>query len=107
MITNDGDKTVIDLSQLGGRVYVGRQNGNLARKHFRIDELENENNYPITVIFPGDAKTMTSSFFLGMFGKSVLKSKSMNNFLGKFKFQTNNEILQEINDSINEALLAE
>lgn len=94
----------LDLKPIGGRVYIGRKNGELARKHFKIDEIDRENSFPVKVIFPADAKTLTSSFFLGMFGLSVRTAGSKEKFLARYVFDTPAQIELEILESINEAL---
>ncbi|WP_425666283.1 hypothetical protein ACPUEJ_01475 [Vibrio tubiashii] len=96
----------IDLSNIAGRVYVGRPNGIAARKHFRLDELESENRYPITITFPDNAKTLASSFFLGMLGESVRAAGSREAFLHRYKFNANSQIRKEIEVGITEALTA-
>jgi hypothetical protein len=100
------DNPVIDLKPLGGRVYVGRPNGVKARSHFKLEELERNGKFPITIQFPEDARTMTSSFFLGMFGISVRLVGSKEGFLKKYKFETSQKILEEINNGIMDALIS-
>jgi len=97
---------MINLNKLGGRVYVGRPNGELARKFFHVEEFENGDQFPITVEFPKDAKTLTSSFFLGLFGDSVRKAGSRKGFLETFAFTANEDIMEEIDEGIIEALSA-
>lgn len=96
----------IDLAVMAGRVYVGRPNGIAARAHFRLHELESEEKFPITISFPSNAKTLASSFFLGMFGESVRAAGSREKFLTRYKFNANKQILREIEVGITEALTA-
>lgn len=96
--------SVIDLTPLGGRVYVGRPNGEAARRHFKIELLEESGSFPIEVIFPDSARTITSSFFLGMFGNSVRVAGTQEAFLNRFKFKANSRIENEIKVAIQEAL---
>ena len=100
------DKTVLDLTKLGGRVYVGRPNGRMARDYFKVENIEKENQFPVSVIFPDDARTLTSSFFLGMFGKSVRTAGTRDEFYSRYKFNANKQILEEIELGITEALIA-
>lgn len=102
---NKGD-TVFDLTKLGGRVYVGRPNGRMARAHFEIEKHEDMSDFPISVKFPTDARTLTSSFFLGMFGASVRRAGSRDAFLTRFIFDANEQIKEEIDLGITEALIA-
>ena len=96
----------IDLSIMAGRVYVGRKNGHTARKYFELDLHEQSNSYPIEVIFPSNAKTLASSFFLGMFGQSVRNAGNKNLFFERYKFTANQQIMKEIEVGISEALSA-
>ena len=100
------EKIVIDLTTLGGRVYVGRPNGKQARKYFNLDNIETDNTYPVEILFPEDARTLTSSFFLGMFGDSVRKAGSKDAFLTRFNFKANERILKEVYKGIADALIA-
>lgn len=98
---------VINFEKLGGRVYVGRPGGVQARKYFKIEEHEHDSNFPIEVRFPDNARTLTSSFFLGMFGNSVRVAGSREDFLKRFKFRANSQILAEVDAGIVEALSAD
>ncbi|KPZ73475.1 hypothetical protein AN944_00059 [Shewanella sp. P1-14-1] len=97
---------MINFEKLGGRVYVGRPDGVLARKYFKIDEYEQEKNFPVEIFFPDNARTLTSSFFLGMFGNSVRTAGSKEGFLTRFKFTANSQIMAEVDAGISEALSA-
>ncbi|AMG03197.1 MULTISPECIES: hypothetical protein [Vibrio] len=99
-------KAQIDLRSISGRVYVGRPRGKSARNYFKIEEYEREGAFPVTVIFPSNARTLASSFFLGMFGESVRKAGSREEFLKRFKFEASKQILNEIEVGISEALSA-
>ncbi|OCH59068.1 MULTISPECIES: hypothetical protein [Vibrio] len=99
-------KNKVDLCSIAGRVYVGRPRGKSARNYFKIEEYEREKSFPITVIFPSNAKTLASSFFLGMFGESVRQAGSREEFLKRFKFEASKQILSEIDVGISEALSA-
>ncbi len=100
------DKVVFDLTKLGGRVYVGRPNGKLARKHFKVEMHEKSNHFPISVKFPNDARTLTSSFFLGMFGASVRAAGSREEFFCRYNFDATDQIIEEVELGITEALIA-
>ncbi|MEZ8102852.1 hypothetical protein [Vibrio bivalvicida] len=99
-------KQTVDLRSIAGRVYVGRPRGKSARNYFKIEEYERDGSFPVTVIFPDNAKTLASSFFLGMFGESVRKAGSREEFLKRFKFYASNQIMNEIEVGISEALSA-
>jgi hypothetical protein len=97
---------MVDLTPLGGRVYVGRPNGSKARAHFKLESHEDNGDYPIKILFPENAQTITSSFFLGMFGSSVRKAGSKEEFLKRFEFLASMRIKNEIDDGINDALIS-
>ncbi|WP_345875370.1 hypothetical protein [Shewanella algae] len=101
---NKAEEKVINFNKLAGKVYIGRPDGALARKYFKLDEVDREHSYPVKVIFPADAKTITSSFFLGMFGKSVLSAGTKEQFMKNFVFDANPRILNEVEIGIFEAL---
>jgi len=100
------EKIVFDLTKLGGIVYVGRPNGEAARKHFKVSKVDSDKAYPVDVIFPEKARTLTSSFFLGMFGNSVRAAGSRDEFFERFHFNANAQIIDEIELGIKEALMA-
>lgn len=96
----------IDFNIVAGRVYVGRQNGQAARTYFKVAEYDKDIDCSIEVIFPDNARTLASSFFLGMFGDSVREAGCKEAFLKRFKFKANEQIMKEIEVGISEALSA-
>ena len=70
---------------------------------FLVEELEENNDY-IKIIIPMDILSFNSSYFLGMFGKSVRKYGSKEKFLEKYKFECNEIVKININDGIMDAL---
>jgi hypothetical protein len=67
---------VMDLRTLLGRVYVGKSNGNACREYFGLDQMQISAQSPLVVKFPNDAKTMTTSFFIAVFGDLVKRAGS-------------------------------
>ena len=83
MITN---KTVrIEFSELGGPVHSGRLKGQLARKVLNLDEIDAQK-ANVVVHIPDTTYSVTTSFFLGLFGKSVRQAGSRDAFLSRYEF---------------------
>lgn len=78
----------IDFSRFDGPLFAGRARGQKARDKVSLDELELQPDSKFVVIFPPNFFTMTSSFFLGLFGKSIQQCGSKQTFLEKFDFST-------------------
>lgn len=79
---------VIDFSKLEGPVYTGRDRGEKLRELFKIDQLDSSD-YAINVIIPDSTYSISSSFFLGLFGPSIIKSGSRDTFFKHYHFLTN------------------
>jgi hypothetical protein len=66
----------LDLAERthGGKIrnLSGKEAGELARVHFKLDELDNVEG-PITVLVPKEVYNVSPSFFCGMFGESYEK----------------------------------
>jgi hypothetical protein len=75
----------VNLAELGGPVYVGRDRGALARKIARIDELDDVKS-EVLVDIPADTYTVSSSFFLGMFGNSIVRFRTRDAFFAHYRF---------------------
>lgn len=69
----------IDLRKLTGRVFVGRSNGQAARKHFKLDQYNPKEN-TLCFLVPDDTISINSSFFLGLFGRDVQEIADFNAF---------------------------
>lgn len=76
----------VDLTQVEGPVYTGRQKGEALREKYRLDESEAQADI-VEVVIPASAYTVSSSFFLGLFGPSVRKCGSVDRFERKFHFK--------------------
>lgn len=98
------NKDVIDFKKLAGRTYIGRPRGKLAREHFEISQYDQGGGVSVEVLFPDNVKTMSSSFFLGMFGDSVVKAESEEEFKKRFKFIAKPQILKQIDEAISRAI---
>lgn len=82
------EKVIINFSEFNGPVYVGRDRGLEARIKSNLDEIDKDTTKKVDVIIPENAYTVTSSFFLGMFGPSIIHAKSTLDFFDKYNFVT-------------------
>lgn len=101
-------KCVIDITDnLKNResiiVISGRNLGKLQRKNLKIDEKIKKYE-TIEVIIPDNIFSISSSFFLGLFGDLVRNYKTKEKFLEKFKFNCSETLKNNINDGIKDAL---
>ena len=76
----------LDFSRIQGPVYTGRSRGEALRAKYALD-AQDESDQPVEVIIPDETYTVSSSFFLGMFGPSVVKAGSVENFRRKYHFR--------------------
>lgn len=76
----------IDFVSLGGPVYSGRPRGVAVREKYALDAVDKDATQVVDVTIPDDTYSMTSSFFLGLFGPSVVRAGSSEAFFRKFHF---------------------
>lgn len=76
----------VDLSSVSGPVYSGRDRGEALRKKYDLDHKE-DGAEVVDVVIPKTTYTVSSSFFLGLFGPSVRKCGSVDSFERKFNFR--------------------
>ena len=93
----------IDFSRLGGPVYVGRANGAQARQRLKIDALDAEDG-TVRVLIPDQTYAVNSSFFLGLFGPSLVRFDSREAFLNHYDFQAPEHVLETLKLVIDRAL---
>lgn len=93
----------IDLSKFNGPVYAGRSRGENARRQANLDQVDNDA-AQVEVSIPEDTYTVTSSFFLGMFGPSVIKAGSREAFVKKFHFKSPSFLNEDFEEYISYAL---
>lgn len=93
----------VTLDDFQGKILSGRERGTEARTLKKIDDLDNQPN-KIEVHFPEGLWSVSSSFFLGMFGPSIIKFGSKSAFKSKYSFVTKQSILGLIDGYIDFAL---
>lgn len=69
----------VNLEKLSGKVFVGRANGQAARKYFRLNKYSEKDNR-ILFLVPKDTISVNSSFFLGLFGEDVQRIGDFDKF---------------------------
>lgn len=94
----------INLSSRTEEIFSTRPRGELFREEYKIDEAIKEDGQ-VEILLPANLKTITSSFFLGMFGEIVKQSSNKEEFLKQVHFKNANDTVQEdIEDGIRRAL---
>lgn len=98
-------KNAIKFSELGGPVYVGRANGVEARKRVKVDLLDDVDGQ-IQVQIPPETYAVNSSFFLGMFGPSISRFGSSEEFFEHYQFDCPEHILSTLRSAADRALVS-
>jgi hypothetical protein len=86
----------------GVRVFSGRERGKAVRGKADLDRLDARDDFVVDVIVPHDVVTISSSFFLGLFGASVRKLGEVR-FRERFRF-LGLDISEVVSSGITEAL---
>jgi hypothetical protein len=69
--------------KMGGPVFTGRDRGEDTRKRLKLDDFGAGDS--VNVVIPEDVYTVTSSYFLGLFGPSI-RDLGLETFQKIFKF---------------------
>lgn len=93
----------IDFSTVQGPVYTGRDRGERLRVELDLDKLDQVAE-PIDVRIPESTYTMSSSFFLGMFGPSIIKLGSKDAFYEHYKFHLPGYLKEAVDSYVARAL---
>ena len=102
-MSGQGAPVVIDFDKLGGPVYVGRDRGIREREKYKLDELD-DLDVTIAVRIPQSTYSINSSFFLGLFGASIVKAGSSKKFREKYRISAPAAINNSIESYIERAL---
>lgn len=95
---------VINFSQLGGPVFVGRANGENARLKLGVDKLDALDE-SVKVSVPETTYSINSSYFLGLFGPSVVRFGSRETFFEHYEFEAPDAVMEAIERHVNRALV--
>ncbi|REG61572.1 hypothetical protein B0G80_4425 [Paraburkholderia sp. BL6669N2] len=96
-------QTVIDFAKLEGPVFTGRPRGEQLRTKLGVDALD-ESDQVVEVKIPDTTYSVSSSFVLGLFGKSVVHAGSKQAFYEKFHFQTSQLFRDVVDTCVTRAL---
>lgn len=83
-------------------VYTGRSRGRQDRARFLIDQHDDSDEV-VEVVVPDEIYSMTSSYFLELFGKSIRKL-GRDEFLRKYAIVGPDHVLRKVDDWIARAL---
>lgn len=84
-------------------VLSGRQLGYDMREFFKLNEKDMDDK-KYEIIFPDNIISLSTSYFLALFGDSVRKVKNREAFLEKYQFVCDQNLKMNINDGIVDAL---
>lgn len=85
---------------------TGRSQGSALRDILNLDRVDSSPLHLMEIEIPERIVSITTSFFLGCFGKSVRKAGTRDRFLEKYLFSPNDlELWTDINEGIRRALL--
>lgn len=99
----EAPRMIIDFSKYQGPVYTGRPRGEQIRHELFLDDVDASDTL-VEVKIPPGTYSLTSSFFLGLFGPSVLRAGSLQSFFEKYRFDTTPALHEAFNDYVARAL---
>lgn len=83
----NNEARVIDFGRIEGPVYMGRDRGERLRAQLRLDELD-QRGAEVEVAIPERTYAIGSSFFLGLFGPSVVRAGGVDSFYSRYRFRS-------------------
>lgn len=95
--------TAIDFAAFNSRVLVGRPRGEQARKKYMLDNID-EDGGQVDINVPSNIYSVNSSFFLGLFGPSVVSAGSRQNFFSRYRFTASSELMERFEGYVARAL---
>lgn len=95
--------TKIDFASFNSRVLVGRPRGEKAREKYDLDKIDKEGGQ-VEVVVPGNIYSVNSSFFLGLFGISIVAAGSRQAFFDRHHFSASNELMERFEGYVSRAL---
>lgn len=94
---------VIDFNKIEGPVYTGRDRGEQLREKLGLDQIDLRHE-SVAVIIPSTTYSISSSFFLGLFGPSVVSYGSAEKFYEAYKFEATDFISGIVHEYVLRAL---
>lgn len=98
------DKLIIDFADLEGPVFTGRARAEKLREMLHVEQYDSNENASVEVKIPDTTYSVSSSFILGLFGKSVVKAGSKQAFYKKYHFQANDLFRGVVDNCVTRAL---
>jgi hypothetical protein len=97
------ESTKIDFHDIAGPVYTGRSRGEQLRENLHLDAVDASGGNVIVEI-PEGTYTISSSFFLGLFGPSVVSAGSKDLFYSRYLFKSPAFLKEVIDGYVSRAL---
>ena len=97
----------VDLGELTGgevRSLIGHDRGIAAREKYGLDDFD-AGAAVVRVIIPKDFRSLSPSFFQGMFGSSVYRYASVDEFMQHYQFSGPLPVVAKVMDFARETLL--
>lgn len=94
---------LIDFHKIEGPVYTGRRRGELLRGELQLDKTDIDGDV-VEVNIPEGTYTISSSFFLGLFGPSVVKAGSKDAFYSRYHFKSPSFLKDVMDGYVSRAL---
>lgn len=98
------DTMQINFAAFDGPVYSGRSRGEQVRIKLNLDSVDKNDDLHVQVTIPDDTYSVTSSFFLGVFGPSIVRAGSAARFFDKFHITAKQAISERIHSFVERAL---
>ena len=95
----------IDFAKIEGPVYTGRDRGERLRTDLHLDAVDASGDI-VEVMIPATTYTISSSFFLGLFGPSVVNAGSKEAFYTRYHFQSPSFLREVVDSYVSRALQA-
>lgn len=96
-----------DLVGVRGQPFTGFEEGKKARHYFDLSTIDTDPNATAMIIFPTDTYAVSSSFFRGMFEKSIVTIKDRDAFFKKYAFMMGNNFCQVLDALVTRTLIQE
>lgn len=93
----------IDFRTIEGPVYTGRSRGEALRQELALGNADVRNEM-VEVTIPEDTYTISSSFFLGLFGPSIVNAGSKEAFYARYHFAAPDFLREVIDGYVSRAL---
>jgi len=103
-MSTEAEQTTIDFSRLGGPVFIGRDRGRKVRDKLDVDKLD-VSDVQVSVNVPQNTYSINPSFFLALFGDSIRKFGSEEEFFNKYNINAPDHIMESIKSIVSRALL--